>query len=322
MRSATIASSRLYPDRPPPRLPVHRTVHSGTCTRSRSSRRSSPVPNGGRSSSPARLRDHDDLRRDRVRGVWTGAPSIARATLSDRAPRFAISHSGDWSTLADSRDGDHPGVDAERPRDRVRLQQGRALQRCAGPWQRIPDVVVARRDAAGVHRISAADRRRYLGARSAHARRAGRSCARCSMKRGRASRPTADGSPTCRTSPDAGMSTCNRSSGRAAAFACRRTAARGRRGRTTAPRSTSPPAATRWRRPFAPIGLAAAAPAIVQPGGTRAAWPGRPAHRPRLVFGAGRTRPTELIALPNFVRIDTLDDPRVAAYRHIADPRR
>ena len=66
-------------------------------------------------------------------------------------------------------------------------------------------------------------------------------------------------------------------------------------------------------------GLAAAAPAIVQPGSTRGHAPGRSPHRPRLVFRAGVTRPTELIALPNFVRIDTLDDPRVADYRHIAD---
>ena len=67
--------------------------------------------------------------------------------------------------------------------------------------------------------------------------------------------------------------------------------------------------------------MLAAAPAIVQPGGTRAATPGADL---RIVLDwfseLALTRSTELIALPNFVHIDTLDDPRVADYRHIADP--
>ena len=242
--------------------PTRRNVRTGI------SALSSPAPNGGRSSSrasPTRSR----------RFAWRScSPSLDRSASSARASESSALASrsrtpASWSTWRTagrrSRRRGRRAVSrlpspSARPAPstwRGRGTSSRRRGRLTGTSWRSPNFSRSPAPTSGCS----------IGAPA----RVVRSCARCSMNRGRASRPTADGSPTCRTSPDAGTSTCDPRPGRAAAFACRRTAAPGPPGRTMAPPCISPPAATPWRRPFAPNrAWPPPRPPIVQPGSTRA----------------------------------------------------
>ena len=139
----------------------------------------------------------------------------------------------------------------------------------------------------------------------------GRWCARCSTKRGRASRPMDDGSPTCRTSPAAGKSIVRAADGdgsrvrvsserrRLAVLVARRPArctsarAAGRWPRRCSTarrcrrrRRSAFPAPMRWCSPAAPP------PAIAScaPGRRAARRPRRAAHRPRMVHVSSTKR--------------------------------
>ena len=181
-----------------------------------------------------------------------------------RGPRVWVGDAaqGDLRRFISDGQSVQPGLAARRTRDRLRLQQGRTVQPVseavdgsAGtgaadgePVEPVPDFVGARwphlaftefQPLTGadiwVLDIATRERRRW--------------CARCSTKRGRASRRMADGSPTCRTNPDAGKSTCASAAGDGSA----RARVDGRRRlavlvASMARRSTSAPAAGPWRR--------------------------------------------------------------------------
>ena len=110
---------------------------------------------------------------------------------------------------------------AERARDRIRVQQGRAVQPAddaAGRWHRssqVPGISSRHRgrptdQPTGVHRVPAADRRRHLGARREDARAHGAGADAVRRNVGALLARRTERSPTCRTSPADGMSTCDR----------------------------------------------------------------------------------------------------------------
>ena len=149
----------------------------------------------------------------------------------DRRARIsgsAISQRGALSRLTADGHSVEPDVAAGRTRDRVRVQQGGTVQSVR---RGRPTRAACRNRCRKARGISSRRRGRPTGGRSRSpsstrspaptsgcsiSRRAsgGRSCARSSTNRTRASRPTGTGSPTCRTSRDAGMCSCGPSIGR------------------------------------------------------------------------------------------------------------
>src|SRR5688572_2471053 len=124
------------------------------------------------------------------------------------------------------------------------------------------------------------------------------------MKRLRASRPMADRLPTCATSPGGGRSTCSRCQA-ARRCACPPTAAPGRRG---------PPTARRFTTALGRTALPSCASSST---GFRNWHPALPP--PRLGCRAWGPSFDPVDPLSDFVRIDSLADPRVDAYRLIGD---
>ena len=87
-----------------------------------------------------RLCDHDDLRGDRLRHLWSGPRRPWHR--SSRVAAFCDLTRGRTRLPGRQPRGHCSSVDAERSRDGLCRQQGRALQP-AGTVARVPDVVVA-----------------------------------------------------------------------------------------------------------------------------------------------------------------------------------